>query len=416
MSIDTATTSSAELRNALVDKIIKAFGRLGNSMRPDVERALRTVPRELFTPGIPLEEAYADTAIITRRSEDGVNLSSISAPNMIAEMLRQSADALGELTGRHVLEIGSGGYNAALLRELVGPTGSVTTVDIDPEVTDRASTCLDAAGYNDVTVICADAEFEVEPRRSYDLIIVTVGAWDIPPAWSSQLTDTGVLVVPLRTLGMTRSWALRKSGGHLVSSNHLLCGFVPMQGAGESTGRAVPLADGVHLWLDEDDSALRHVDGDALEGVLDTDRAESWSQVFIKAWRPVPDLDLWLAARSPGFALLVASQPAVDSGLVKPDRRFGNAAFVDGPNLCYQAGVRPNEERTFFELGAYAHGPDATAAATRMTDQIRAWDAAGRPSPTLHVHPARTPAHALPGGLVVDKRHSRLVITFSTPE
>ncbi|GAA4236582.1 hypothetical protein GCM10022254_46590 [Actinomadura meridiana] len=416
MSIDTATTSSEELRNALVDKIIKVFGRRGIVVRPDVECALRTVPRELFTPGIPVEEAYADTAIITRRSEDGVNLSSISAPNMIAEMLGQSADALGELTGRHVLEIGSGGYNAALLRELVGPAGSVTTVDIDPDVTDRARACLDTAGYNDVTVVCTDAEFEIEPCRSYDLIIVTVGSWDIPPAWISQLADSGVLVVPLRTLGMTRSWALRKSGDHLVSSSTLLCGFVPMQGAGENTSRAVPLADGVNLWLDEKDGTVGHVDGDVLGGVLDTDRAESWSQVFIKAWRPVPDLVLWLAASIPGFALLIASQAAVDSGLVKPDRRFGEAAFVDGPTFCYQASVRPNEGKTFFELGAYAHGPDASAATTRMTDQIRAWDAAGRPAPTLHVHPAGTSDNDLPDGLVVDKRHSRLVITFSTLE
>lgn len=41
---------------------------------------------------------------------------------------------------------GSGGYNAALLRELVGPSGSVTTVDIDSDVTDRATACLTAAG------------------------------------------------------------------------------------------------------------------------------------------------------------------------------------------------------------------------------------------------------------------------------
>lgn len=41
------------------------------------------------------------------------------------------------MSGLNVLEIGSGGYNAALLRELVGDSGSVTTVDIDKDVTDR---------------------------------------------------------------------------------------------------------------------------------------------------------------------------------------------------------------------------------------------------------------------------------------
>lgn len=37
-----------------------------------------------------------------------------------------------------VLEIGSGGCNAALLAEMAGPAGRVVSMDIDPEVTDRA--------------------------------------------------------------------------------------------------------------------------------------------------------------------------------------------------------------------------------------------------------------------------------------
>ncbi|MFC5188142.1 methyltransferase domain-containing protein, partial [Actinomadura harenae] len=60
------------------------------------------------------------------------------------------------------------GYNASLLAELVGPAGSVTTVDIDPDVTDRASACLAKAGYHDVKVVCADAEHPVEPGSRYD--------------------------------------------------------------------------------------------------------------------------------------------------------------------------------------------------------------------------------------------------------
>ncbi|GLU48661.1 hypothetical protein [Nocardiopsis ansamitocini] len=39
--------------------------------------------------------------------------------------------------GMRVLEIGSGGYNAAPIAELVGPEGEVTTIDIDSDVTDR---------------------------------------------------------------------------------------------------------------------------------------------------------------------------------------------------------------------------------------------------------------------------------------
>ena len=50
-------------------------------------------------------------------------------------MIRQAALE----PGLRVLEIGSGGYNAALLREVVGDNGQVVTIDIDPAVTDRAT-------------------------------------------------------------------------------------------------------------------------------------------------------------------------------------------------------------------------------------------------------------------------------------
>lgn len=90
-----------------------------------------------------------------------------------------------------VLEIGSGGYNAALIAELVGETGQVTTVDIDPDVADRAQSCLAAAGYHRVNVVVADAEGGVPKHAPYDRMIVTVGAWDIPPAWSDQLAEGG---------------------------------------------------------------------------------------------------------------------------------------------------------------------------------------------------------------------------------
>jgi protein-L-isoaspartate O-methyltransferase len=146
-----------------------------------VEAALLAVPRDRYVPGEPPEKAYSfNTALLKKRSGSGEVVSSVSAPYLIAEMLGQAADALGGLVGRHVLEIGSGGYNASLLRELTGNSGSVTTADIDPEVTDRAAACLGAAGYNDITVVCADAGQPVEPGRRWDLIMVTAGAWDVP--------------------------------------------------------------------------------------------------------------------------------------------------------------------------------------------------------------------------------------------
>jgi protein-L-isoaspartate(D-aspartate) O-methyltransferase len=143
---------------------------MGTIHSDQVAEAFRVVPRHLFAPGASLDAVYAAaTAVVTKRDERDVAISSVSAPSVQAFMLEQA----GVRPGMNVLEIGSGGYNAALLAELVGSEGTVTTVDIDPEVTDRASSLLAAAGYPQVKVVLADAENGVPERAPYDRIIVT---------------------------------------------------------------------------------------------------------------------------------------------------------------------------------------------------------------------------------------------------
>ncbi|WP_422750480.1 methyltransferase, FxLD system [Micromonospora sp. WMMD1219] len=411
MSVDTA--SGEDLHAAMVDQLIADHMEKGLVMRPEVEAALRSVPRHLFTPDAALTEAYrADQAVVTKRIGDEA-VSSVSAPWLIAEMLGQAADAVdGGLAGRHVLEIGSGGYNAALLRELVGPEGSVTTIDIDREVTDRATACLTAAGYDDVAVVCADAEQPVNPGRTYDLIIVTVGAWDISPAWTAQLAKNGTLVVPLRTFGMTRSWAMRRTGDQLVSHSQRLCGFVSMQGAGAHQVRYVDIADGAHLRLDEHQQVNRHAVGELLAGP----QTQAWAGVSLPPRTVLADLDLWLATRitdaGQQFVVLTAQQEAVDAGVVAPAWRFGTPAALTDAAFCYRSTLRWNDD-DMFDLGACAHGPDAASAAGRMVGQMRAWLDSGSPAPVLHVLPAGTPDGDLPAGTVLDKRHSRFVLTFT---
>jgi protein-L-isoaspartate(D-aspartate) O-methyltransferase len=409
MSVGTVGSGEG-LRNAMVDRLVTDHAAKGLSLRPEVEAALRAVPRELYTPGVSIDEAYENSAVVTkRRGEESI--SSVSAPSVIAEMLGQAADATGGLEGCHVLEIGSGGYNASLLRELVGASGSVTTVDIDPEVTGRAVACLEAAGYGDVRVVCADAEHPIEPGRRFDVIMVTAGAWDIAPAWREQLTAGGVLVVPLRMFGMTRSWALRRCGEGLVSASHRLCGFVPVQGAGAHPMRYVDIAEGVHLRLDEG----RRIDPAAVAGLLAEPRAEAWAGLSLPPRTVLADLDLWLVTRLrcevDDVVMLSAQQEAVEAGVVAPSWRFGTPATLHRGTLAYRSVLRWSGRR--FDLGAYAHGTQAVAEAGRMVEHMRAWVDAGGPAPVLHVLPAHAPDGDLPEGAVLDKRHSRLVLAFN---
>jgi protein-L-isoaspartate(D-aspartate) O-methyltransferase len=410
----TATTGKTdhaqadELRAAMVDGIAARHKARDRVLSADVRRALLTVPRHLFAEAdADLEGAYADQPIVTKRDERGVSVSSVSAPWLQARMITQAEIR----PGTRVLEIGSGGYNAALLREIVGDGGQVTTVDIDSEVTDRARRCLAAAGYDDIEVICADAEFALAPGRTFDAIIVTVGAWDIPASWPSQLAKNGRLVVPLRTRGMTRSWVLEQRGGTLVSTSHLMSGFVPMRGAGEHRGASAPLlGDGVvGLWQDEADA----IAVEELGGVLNCPRTETWTGITITANASWADLDLWLATTLPGFCLMTARQEAIDDGTVNPSWRYGTPALADGPNLAYRARPRPIDGPGGpCEFGSVGHGPDPARVTRVMAEQISAWDDAGRPSPRLTVLAADTPDADLPAGFLLDKRHARLVISW----
>lgn len=398
---------AAELRGELVDALVAQRGELGKVLSGEVLTALRAVPRHLFLPGVPLAETYANDSVVTKRDADGVSISSVSAPSVVATML----DQLRVEPGCRVLEIGSGGYNAALLRELVGADGEVTSIDIDPEVIDRARGCLAAAGYGDVWLVCADGEFGCEQHAPFDRIMVTVGTWDIPPAWGDQLAEGGRLVVPLRVRGLTRSVALERSDGRLVSRDYELCGFVPMQGAGQCRERLV-LLHGDEVGLRVDDG--RVVDAELLRAALAQPRVAAWSGVTVGNREPFDDQDLWLAATLPDFCLLTAQHGAVERGLVCPSWRMGTPAVVEAGSFAYRT-LRPvTPDKARHEFGVYAHGPIAQKLAEQVADQIRIWDRDYRagPGPWFEVYPAGTPSEQLPDGLVDDKRHTRVMVCW----
>lgn len=228
-----------ELRTRLVGQL-RASGTLRD---PEVERALLRVPRHLFLPQVPLEQTYADTAVPTHW-EDGQPVSSASQPSIVALMLEQ----LRLAPGMRVLEIGAGtGYNAALLAEIVGPEGQVTTLDLDPQIANEAREHLAAAGYDGVRVLATDGWEGWAHGASYDRVILTVGASDISPAWFDQLADNGLLVLPLWLRAGEASVALRKRWGRLQSESLLPCAFMRLRGAQASAEQWVTLPGGRRL-------------------------------------------------------------------------------------------------------------------------------------------------------------------------
>lgn len=373
-----------------------------------VETAMKKVPRDRFTPAdTPLKEVYDPySAVITKTDEHGVQKSSVSAPQIQAIQLEQCQLR----SGMRVLEVGSGGLNAAYLAELVGPDGQVTTVDIDAEVTERAARLLAENGYDQVRVVTVDAADPIPDLGEVDAVLVTVGAWDVPPAWTDQLKPDGRLVVPLRMRGLTRSVAFTRVGKHLESESAKVCGFVPMQGVTEHDEQLL-LVNGTP------EIALRFDDGlpsepSKLDNAVTTPRHELWTGVTIGLQELLDTLQMHLAISLPGFCTMAVDED-LDTGLVAPVNKRYALAAVEEDTFAYLT-TRRTEDNKHVEYGVHALGPNAEQFAAKVADVLRDWEAnrRGGPSPIIRVYPAGTPDDQIPGDRVIDKVHSRISLSW----
>lgn len=398
------------LRNALADQLIAA-----NWIRtPAVEAAFRRVPRHAFAPEADLVAAYADDVVGSRYDAEGCATSSVSAPWLQADMLE--AARLGP--GGRVLEIGSGGYNAALAATIVGTGGCVTTVDIDPEVTARARRFLDDTGYRDVRVVTADGEQvprELVPAGGFDAVIVTVEAWDLP--WADLLADGGRLVVPLRIHGLVWSIAFTKHNGLLESEGPFtVCGFVPMQGAGARQAPVTTVRGG--------EIDLRFEDGtpvttEGLTTAFDTPRSEVRTGITVGNQEPFDRLQLWLATTLPGFCRLTLHTD-LDTGVISPPPppHWRALATIQDDSLARLAWVKIAEdgEHHTYEFVVHGYGPAAKQLAALMTEQVRRFDRDHRAAgyPQIRAVPRSTAARRRPEGPYVEKGHVRLDFSWPT--
>jgi protein-L-isoaspartate(D-aspartate) O-methyltransferase len=226
-----ADHDSAQLRSALVGRL-----RAYENLRSDrVASAFEAVPREAFVAEFAAENGlaavYADSPIVVKRDVKGIPISSSSQPAIMAVML----ELLDVNQGARVLEIGAGtGYNAALLAQLTGESGSVIAVEVDDDLGDRASAALRSVGSNAVVVV-ADGRDGWSSGAPYDRIILTASTPEIPKAWRDQLVEHGTLVVPLRgpsVLGWQLVVAFRRAGDVLRSDAVVPGGFMGLRDAG----------------------------------------------------------------------------------------------------------------------------------------------------------------------------------------
>jgi protein-L-isoaspartate(D-aspartate) O-methyltransferase len=137
----------------------------------------------------------------------------------------------------------------------------------------------------------------------------------------------------------------------------------------------------------------------------------------VRADEPLDDLDLYIATISPTFALLAVHQSAVDIGLVSAPWRCPVPALIDGDSFAYRSEARSGDEaRTRFELGARGNGPRSDLLAATLTAVVRTWHSEVRGGPGARIVAAPRTSVDVPclPGRIIDKRHTRFAITWSS--
>ena len=152
---------------------------------PAVLSALARIPRDVFIPDAERHEAYDDHPVPIGFGQ------TISQPYIVAFMTA----SLRVEPSHRVLEVGTGcGYQTAVLAELAR---EVYSIEVIGELAARARDTLSSLGYSNVHIRTGDGHLGWAAHAPYDRILVAAAAESVPPALVQQLTDTGILVIPV---------------------------------------------------------------------------------------------------------------------------------------------------------------------------------------------------------------------------
>jgi len=180
-----------------------------------VDAALEATPRRDFLPvGARLRASYDGPLRIAAGQTN-------SQPRTVADMLR----LLDVSPGQRVLDVGSGsGWSTALLAHLVGPTGSVLGIEIEPELVAFGSRNLGRTSPGWAAIQAATPGVLGDPDgAAYDRILVSAEPTELPLDLVDQLADAGILVIPVA------GTMLRVVNPGAVVTRHGRYRFVPLR-------------------------------------------------------------------------------------------------------------------------------------------------------------------------------------------
>lgn len=205
---------SEEPPGAAIARMVQARGITDGN----VLRAIAQFPRERFLPPETRSESHLDKAVPIGLQQ------TISQPFMVAVMTSEL-----KLSGvEKVLEVGTGsGYQTAILSTLAR---EIISVERHPTLSLRARGILDGLGITNVHFEIGDGSLGVPEFAPYDRILVTAAAPSMPPALFNQLSEGGLMVIPLGDKRGQQLTVIRKDDGLANTREVLGCRFVKLVG------------------------------------------------------------------------------------------------------------------------------------------------------------------------------------------
>ncbi len=201
--------------------VVRTQGYIGRQrLSVRVMQAMAAVPRHEFVPMEVRHLAYADRPLPIGHGQ------TISQPYIVALMTELAEVQPDDV----VLEVGTGsGYQAAVLATLAR---QVYSIEIIPELGQRAETDLRRLGYANVQVRIGDGYHGWPEHAPFAAILVTAAPEQVPQPLLDQLRPGGRLVIPVGVSGQTQSLKLLRKDeqGNLIEEDVLPVGFVPLTG------------------------------------------------------------------------------------------------------------------------------------------------------------------------------------------
>lgn len=183
-----------------------------------VDAAFAALPRSGFLPARVRDRAAYDGPLDIGRGQTS------SQPRTVEAMLR----LLEVAPGHRVLDVGAGsGWTTALLAHLVGPTGSVTGVELEPSLVEAGSANLAATQQAWAQIRPAAPGVLGAPEGApYDRVLVSAEPEALPGELVDQVAEDGIMVIPVAGV-MLR---VRRRGGDTEVTEHGRYRFVPLRG------------------------------------------------------------------------------------------------------------------------------------------------------------------------------------------